>query len=69
MEMIWYHGTPDSSVDNSSTSFELINISQFVDAIPSCLRNLSMKIETITSEEKHADFKNCTIIQSQIAGI
>ncbi|XP_026567805.1 fms-related tyrosine kinase 3 ligand [Pseudonaja textilis] len=52
--------------DNNSTSVELINISQFVDAIPSHLRNLSMKIETITSEEKYADFKNCTIIQSQI---
>ncbi|XP_070622911.1 fms-related tyrosine kinase 3 ligand isoform X1 [Erythrolamprus reginae] len=53
-------------VGNSSTSFELINISQFVDVIPSRLQSLSMKIEDITSEEKPVDFKNCTIIQSQI---
>ncbi|XP_034279162.1 fms-related tyrosine kinase 3 ligand [Pantherophis guttatus] len=56
-------------VDNSSTSFELINISQFVDVIPSRLQFLSKEIERITSEEEHVDFKNCTIIQSQIAGI
>ncbi|XP_058036123.1 fms-related tyrosine kinase 3 ligand isoform X2 [Ahaetulla prasina] len=53
-------------VDNSSTSFELINISQFIDVIPSRLQFLSKEIERITSEEEHVDFKNCTIIQSQI---
>ncbi|XP_013908746.1 PREDICTED: fms-related tyrosine kinase 3 ligand isoform X2 [Thamnophis sirtalis] len=52
-------------IGDSSTSFELKNISQFVDAIPSCLQSLSKKIERIT-EEKHADFRNCTNIQSQI---
>lgn len=55
--------------DNSSTSFELINISQFVDVIPSRLQFLSKEIERITSEEEHVDFKNCTIIQSQIGNI
>ncbi|KAK9397454.1 fms-related tyrosine kinase 3 ligand [Crotalus adamanteus] len=53
-------------VDNSSVSFVLTNISQFVDVIPFHLQSLSAKIEKITSEEKCADFKNCTVIQSQI---
>ncbi|KAM3822511.1 LOW QUALITY PROTEIN: fms-related tyrosine kinase 3 ligand [Vipera latastei] len=53
-------------VENSSVSFELTNISRFVDVIPFHLQSLSAKIEKITSEEKCADFKNCTVIQSQI---